>query len=457
MEVSAGQILALVMFAAVFALLPLGFPVGFTVLGAALTFAFLGNLAGLFDWRLLQALPLRVFGLMDNDLLQAIPLFLYLGVVLEHTRLARDLIESLGALFGRRPGGYAVATLAVGVLIAPTTGAVGATVLALGLLALPTMLKAGYERAFACGLTAATGTLGTVLPPSIILILLADAMRAAKTEGQVLMGQMPSGSFVIKDLYIGMLVPVGLIVVGYAVIVAARILARPESCPHADGARRPVYRLLIDVFAPLAIIGSTLAAIVTGWVYTVEAAAAAAVAISVLALVRGELSVARLQEIVLTVTRLSGMMFLLMIGASTFSLVFRGFDGHLLVREIMASAFSSPAAAVAVVFGCMFLFGFFLDALEIILLVVPIVIPPLIALGSEPLWLAVLLALTLQTSFLLPPSGFALFFLKSVAPPGTRMRDVYRGVLPFLIVQAVVLLLVFVWPQVAQWLPQRWG
>lgn len=457
MSVSAGQILALVMFATVFALLPLGFPVGLTVLGTALSFAFLGNLAGLFDWRLLQALPLRIFGLMDNDLLQAIPLFLYLGVVLERTRLARDLIESLGALFGRRPGGYAVATLAVGVLIAPTTGAVGATVLALGLLALPAMLHVGYERSYACGLTAATGTLGTVLPPSIILILLADAMRAAKAEAQVAMGQLPSGSFVIMDLYLGVLVPVGLIVLGYAVIVIGYLLARPASCPHGEGDHKPLYRLLIDVFAPLAIIAATLIAIVTGWVYTVEAAAAAAIAITLLAMLRRELTLARMQDIVLIVMRLAGMMFLLMMGASTFSLVFRGFDGHVLVRDVMAAAFHSSTHAVAVVFACMILFGFFLDALEIILLVVPIAIPPLIVLGGDPLWLAVLLALTLQTSFLLPPSGFALFFLKSVAPGGTPMRDIYRGVRPFLIVQAIVLVIVFALPRLVQWLPEKWG
>jgi tripartite ATP-independent transporter DctM subunit len=457
MIVATGQWLALAMFAAVFALLPLGFPVGMTVLGTALAFAFAGNLAGLFDWRLLQALPLRIFGLMDNDLLQAIPLFLYLGVVLERTRLARDLIDSLGQLFGRRPGGYAVATLAIGVLIAPTTGAVGATVLALGLLALPAMLHANYERSFACGLTAATGTLGTVLPPSIILILLADAMRAAKTEAQVAMGQMPSGSFVIMDLYLGMLLPVAIVVAGYALIVLARIALAPQSCPHGEAPRKPRVRLLVDVLAPLAIIAAALAAIVTGFVYTVEAAAAAAVAITLLALVRGELSLARMREISLTVMRLSGMMFLLMMGASTFSLVFRGFDGHLLVRDVMAVSFSSSTAAVAVVFACMILFGFFLDALEIILLVVPVVIPPLIVLGGDPLWLAVLLALTLQTSFLLPPSGFALFFLKSVAPPGMPMREVYRGVRPFLLVQALVLVAVFLLPRIAQWLPARWG
>jgi tripartite ATP-independent transporter DctM subunit len=457
MTIATGQWLALAMFAAVFALLPLGFPVGMTVLGTALAFAFAGNLAGLFDWRLLQALPLRIFGLMDNDLLQAIPLFLYLGVVLERTRLARDLIDSLGQLFGRRPGGYAVATLAVGVLIAPTTGAVGATVLALGLLALPAMLHANYDRSFACGLTAATGTLGTVLPPSIILILLADAMRAAKTEAQVAMGQMPSGSFVIMDLYLGMLLPVAIIVAGYALIVLFRIVRAPQSCPHGEAPRKPVVRLVVDVLAPLAIIAAALVAIVTGFVYTVEAAAAAAVAITVLATARRELSLVRMREISLTVMRLSGMMFLLMMGASTFSLVFRGFDGHLLVRDVMAANFSSSTAAVAVVFACMILFGFFLDALEIILLVVPVVIPPLIVLGGDPLWLAVLLALTLQTSFLLPPSGFALFFLKSVAPAGMPMREVYRGVRPFLLVQALVLAAVFMLPRIAQWLPARWG
>ncbi len=446
--------LGLLMFGAVFALLPLGFPVGFTVLGVALWFAAVGQLFGLFGFNLLSALPLRIFILMDNDLLQAVPLFIYMGVVLERTRMSRDLLESLASLFGRRPGGMAVATLVVGLLLAPTTGAVGATVLALGLLALPSMLKAGYERRFACGLTAAVGTLGTVLPPSIILILLADAMRDARVTAQIALGQDITGSFVVKHLFLGMLVPVALVVAGYAAIVLWRISRRPETCP-AQPAAISATRAFINIVPPLVIIGATLAAITTGLLYTVEAAAAAAVAITVWALLRGELTPSTLAQITRLVMRLAGLMFLLIMGASTFSLVFRGFGADRLVREIMTSSFSSAALATPVVFALLFFFGFFLDAIEIILLVVPVAIPPLIILGADPIWLAVLLGLTLQTSFLLPPSGFALFFLRSVAPRDIAMTTIYAGVRPFVLVQLCLLIAVLFWPDLSTWLPLR--
>lgn len=448
------RILGLLMFGAIFALLPLGFPVGFTVLGVALWFAAIGQLLGLFDLNLLSALPFRVFILMDNDLLQAIPLFLYMGVVLERTRMSRDLLESLGALFRRRPGGMAVATLVVGLLLAPTTGAVGATVLALGLLALPSMLKAGYERRFACGLTAAIGTLGVVLPPSIILILLADAMRDARATAQIALGQDVSGSFVIKHLYLGMLVPVGLIVASYAAIVLWQVVRRPETCPPQPSSLS-LARALVNIVPPLVIIGATLAAITTGLLYTVEAAAAAAVAITIWALLRGELTPRTLAQVTRLVMRLAGLMFLLIIGASTFSLVFRGFGSDRLVREVMTSSFSSAALATPVVFALLFFFGFFLDAIEIILLVVPVAIPPLIVLGADPIWLAVLLGLTLQASFLLPPSGFALFFLRSVAPREITMPTIYAGVRPFVAVQLCVLVAVLLWPDLSTWLPLR--
>jgi tripartite ATP-independent transporter DctM subunit len=446
--------LAALMFPAVLLLLPLGFPVGFTVLGVAMTFAAVGQLFGVFDLHLLSALPLRLFALMDNDILQAIPLFIYMGAIMERTRLARDLLGSLGAVFGARPGGLAIATLVLGMLLAPTTGAIGATVVALGLLALPAMLRAGYDARFACGLTAAVGTLGTVLPPSILLILLGDQVRIARSAADQVLGRASSAPFPMRDLYLGMVAPVVLVIAGYAAIILWQAFHAPTTVPP-DPSPVSVGGAIVNIVPPLAIIGLTLGAIVSGKLYTVEAAGAAAVAFTILALVRRELSLPRLGEITRLVTRVAGAMFLLISGAQTFSLVFRGFGGDVLTRDLITSVFGSASLAIPVVFGVMLIFGFFLDAIEIIFLVVPIVIPPLIVLGGDPLWLAVLVGVTLQTSFLLPPSGFALFFVRSVAPREISMGTIYRGVRPFVFAQVTLLIAVLLWPALATWLPGR--
>ena len=448
------SLLAALMFAAIGLLLPLGFPVGFTVLGVAIGFAALGQLFGVFNVHLLSALPLRVLNLMNNDLLQAVPLFIYMGAVMERTKMSRDLFTSLGALFGPRPAGLAIATLLLGLLLAPATGAIGATVVALGLLALPPMLEARYDRPFALGVTAAVGTLGTVLPPSLILILLGDQMRIAQSDAQRLLVQAPAAPLLLSKLYVGMVLPVVLVITGYATILLWRALRSPESCPGRPSAIS-ARRAAISIVPPFAIIATTLVLIVSGKLYTVEAAAAAAVAMTLWALVRREMSLRTLAEIVRLVTRVAGAIFLLIMGANTFSLVFRGFAGDVLVREAITGSFSSPTLAVPVVFGLLLVFGFFLDALEIIFLVVPIAIPPLIVLGGDPLWLAVLVGVTLQTSFLLPPSGFALFFARSVAPKDVSMTTIYRGVRPFVLLQIAVLLAVLLLPGLATWLPGR--
>ncbi len=449
-----GSVLAPLMFVAIFALLPFGFPVGFTVLGVAMGFAVVGQLFGVFDLHLLSALPLRIFNLMDNDLLQAVPLFIYMGAVMERTRMSRDLLGSLGALLGRRPAGLAAATLVLGLLLAPTTGAIGATVVALGLLALPPMLNAGYDKRFALGITAAVGTLGTVLPPSIVLILLGDQMRIARSEAQRILGQAAGTPFLLNQLYLGMVGPVLLVIVGYAAILLWRAWRAPETVPPHPGTVS-VPRAVANIVPPLAIIGATLFLIVSGKLYTVEAAGSAAVAITIWALARRELTLATLAEITRLVTRIAGAMFLLIMGANTFSLVFRGFSGDVLVRQAITGSFSSATVAVPVVFALLLVFGFFLDALEIIFLVVPIAIPPLIVLGGDPLWLAVLVGVTLQTSFLLPPSGFALFFIRNVAPADISMATIYRGVRPFVVFQVALLAAVLLLPALATWLPGR--
>lgn len=447
----------LMMFGAVFVLLLVGFPVAFTLMGTAIAFAFLGGGLGLFDVHLLSALPLRILGIMDNDLLQAIPLFLYLGVILQRTTLAAGLLEAMSGLFGTRAGGLGISTLIIGALLAPTTGAVGATVLTIGLLGLPTMLEAGYDRRLACGIVCSAGTLGTILPPSIVLILLGDLMQHAHIEEQLARGQLVVSAMTVKDLYLGAIGPVGLLLGLYLLYVAAVAVLFPRACPplpvHLQ--RRPaLMRLLVVLVVPVGFIVAMLGSIITGYIYTVEAAAIGAVCATTYALLRGELNLERMAETVRSVAKLTAMVFLLLIGASTFSLVFRGFSGDVVVTWLLSGLPGGISGAVIVVMAIMFVLGFFLDALEIILLVVPIAMPPLLHLGADPVWLAMLTAINLQTSFLHPPFGFALFFLRGVAPPEVRTSEIYLGVVPFIAIQVVALVLIWSSPKIVETLPE---
>ena len=454
------EALALIMFGAVFLLLMFGFPVAFTLVGTAVIFAGIGAVAGLFDFHLLSALPLRLVGLMENDLLQAVPLFLYLGVVLERTTLAADLLQGMSGLFGRRAGGIGIASFIIGALLAPMTGAIGATVLTIGLLVLPSMLEAGYDRRLASGIVCSAGTLGTILPPSIVLILLGDFMQRATVEAQVARGELVTSPLTIKAMYLGALGPAGLLLALYIAYVTAVAWIAPARCPPAPAllVERPALgKLIVTLFTPLALILLMLGAIITGLVYTVEAAAIGAVGATLYAFARGQLNLARLAETVRTVLRLVAMVFMLLMGASTFTLVFRGFGGDLFVTHLLTTLPGGTLGPVAAVMAVCFGLGFFLDALEIIFLVVPIAMPPLLLLGIDPVWLSVLTAINLQTSFLLPPFGFALFFLRGVAPKSIRTGDIYRGVLPFIAIQLVALGLVWVKPEIVTAIPAAWN
>ncbi|HKX08784.1 MAG TPA: TRAP transporter large permease subunit [Stellaceae bacterium] len=443
------QVLGLAMFAAVFALLMLGFPVAFTLLGTAVGFAALGDLLGVFDLRLLTALPLRLLGLMEEDLLQAIPLFLYLGVILQRTTLAADLLNGLGGLFGRRAGGLGIATIIVSVFLAPTTGAIGATVLTIGLLALPTMLAAGYDRRLASGIVCSAGTLGTIIPPSIVLILLGSFMQSANIEAQVRRGVETVQAMTVQDLYLGALAPVGLLLSLYLTYVVLAALVRPRLCPpplaHLETRPSPL-RLVLTIFVPIGLLALMLGLVISGLAYTVEAAATAGLVATLYATLRRQLNLARLAETLHLVMKLTAMVFMLLMGASTFSLVFRGFSGDLFVARLLSQVPGGVLGGTAVVMAIMFGLAFFLDALEIIFLVVPIAMPPLLQLGADPVWLALLTAINLQTAFLHPPFGFAIIFLRGVAPKEVRTADIYWGVIPFIAIQVAVLALVWAYP-----------
>jgi tripartite ATP-independent transporter DctM subunit len=317
------------------------------------------------------------------------------------------------------------------------------------------MLAANYRKSFACGVVCSAGTLGTVLPPSIILIVLADLMRGANAEAQIMRGEDVHGALIIRDIYVAMLGPVGILLAAYLLYVIGVAIFKPAACPPPSELRPrlPWMRLLVVVIGPLTFIVLLLASIVTGRIYTVEAAALGAIVATVYTWARGELNWQRWAETLRMVMRLTGMMFLLLMGASTFTLVFRGLNGTQAVHGLLAMLPGGLNFAVFAVFAVTFCFGFFLDALEIVLLVVPIAMPPLLALGAPPLWITALMALTVQTSFLMPPSGFALFFLRSIAPREVTTRDIYRGALPFILIQLSAIALLWRFPELATALP----
>jgi len=451
--------MAAVLFLAVILVLLAGFPVAFTLGGTALLFAGIGAAAGVFDAAFLASIPNRLYGIMGNETLVAVPLFVFMGITLERARIAEELLDTLSALFGRMRGGLGISVTLVGMLLAASTGIVGATVVTMGLLSLPTMLKRGYSPSVACGTICASGTLGQIIPPSIILVLLGDVLSSAYQEAQLSQGIFSPETVSVGDLFAGALIPGLLLVLLYVVYVAATAFLRPQSMPApeeaaGDGAGlagRVVRALLPPLALILAVLGSILAGIAT----PTEAAAVGAMGAMLLALGRRELDFPRLREIMEGTVRVSSMVFLILIGASVFSVVFRGYGGDDAVADILQSLPGGVVGAVLVVMLVMFLLGFVLDFIEITFVVVPIVGPVLLAMGLDPVWLGVMIAINLQTSFLTPPFGFALFYLRGVAPPEVRTAEIYRGVFPFVLIQLATLGLLALWPELVTWLPDR--
>lgn len=453
--------IGLAMFPIVFAAMFAGFPVAYTLAGTALLVGLAASAFDLIDLGLFASVPLRTVGLLDADLLQALPVFVYLGAIVQRTGIAAEMQSTMADLFARRAGGLAFATLLLGALLAPATGAVGATVLTLGGMALPRMIDNGYDKRFASGLVCAAGTLGTILPPSIVLILMAEAMRGAIADARVaLMAQgrtdVPALAFVAQDIYAGALVPVAALLAIYAAYIGWTVWRHPERCPP-PAARRPVSlrRLTTTLILPAAALLVTLAAIVEGWVYTVEAAASAALAVTLYAVARRELDFAGFRDALRDTIAFVGVIFLLLMAASVFAMVFRGFGSDVLLHHLLASMPGGTMGAVAAVMVFAFVFGFFLDAIETVTLIVPIAMPALIALGADVVWLSVLMAVKVQTSFLVPPSGFAVFFLRATAPKSVRASDIHRGVVPFIMLQLVLLAILWAAPDVTHALAGR--
>jgi len=454
------ELIPLLMFVAVCLLLMLGYPVALTLAGTALGFAWLGQLAGTFDIVFLQALPNRLYGIMTNVTLIAVPLFVFMGVMLERSRVAENLLDTMTALFGQVRGGLGLSVTLVGMLLAASTGIVGATVVTMGLLALPTMLRHGYDPRIAAGTICASGTLGQIIPPSIVLVLLGDVLSSAYQQAQLEMGIYSPDTVSVGDLFSGALLP-GLLLVGlYLAYLAVTAYLRPDIMPTlAENARdrlsgaallRQVVRVLLP---PLLLIIAVLGSILMGVATPTEAASVGAVGAMLLAISQRQFGLAMLREVMRSTARVTCMVFLILIGASVFSLVFRGFGGDDIIADLLSGLPGGALGAMLAVMLLMFLLGFVLDFIEITFVVVPIVGPVLLAMGLDPVWLGVMIALNLQTSFLTPPFGFALFYLRGVAPAEVSTRQIYQGVMPFIGLQLIMLVILAAWPGLATWLP----
>ncbi|MCZ6884726.1 MAG: TRAP transporter large permease subunit [Alphaproteobacteria bacterium] len=514
------EFLAVALFVVTCAFILAGYPVAFTLAGSALLFAALGNLLGVFDFALLGAYGQQIFGRMTNPVLIAVPLFIFMGVMLERSRVAEDLLDTMGMLFGKLRGGLGISVICVGALLAASTGIVGAAVVTMGLLSLPTMLRRGYDPSLAAGTICAAGTLGQIIPPSIVLVLLGEVLSSSYQQAQLSRGIFSPETVSVGDLFAGALLP-GLMLVGlyilYQIGVAFFRPASSPAVPMESGAMGTglTARVIRALFPPIILITAVLGSILGGIATPTEAAAVGAVGAGLLAAFKldpgaktgvlgalaaivglialvslFDLRVGRavipnmdylgiglaivlsfvlglgcidafrrvyragvLREVMEGTLKITAMVFVILIGAALFALVFRGFRGDELIHGFLSDLPGGAMGAMALVMVIVFVLGFFLDFIEIIYVVVPIVAPPLMAMGLDPLWLGVMIAVNLQTSFLTPPFGFALFYLRGVAPRSVETMHIYRGVAPFIVIQIVALAILAAFPAIVLWLP----
>jgi tripartite ATP-independent transporter DctM subunit len=450
----------ILMLVSLLAVLMTGFPVAFTLSGVALFFGVIGSCFDLFDMAFIQALPNRIYGIMTNDLLIAVPLFVFMGVMLERSKIAEELLDTMAHLLGSMKGGLGISVTIVGALLAASTGIVGATVVTMGLLSLPTMLKRGYAPTISAGTICAAGTLGQIIPPSIVLILLGDQISAAYQQAQLAKGNFAPESISVTDLFMGALLP-GLCLVVlyilwqiiYANIYPDRMPAIPKSERDALEFKELRNRVLKVLIPPLLLICAVLGSILMGLATPTESAGVGAIGAIILAFTRKQLSFKILKEVATSTAQTTSMVFTILIGAAMFSLVFRGFGGDDIVAEFLMNLEGGVVTAIIITMVLMFILGFFLDFIEIIYVVLPIIGPAILMMDINPLWFAIMIAVNLQTSFLTPPFGFALFYLRGVAPKSVLTTDIYKGAIPFVLIQILMLVILSIFPQLATWLP----
>ena len=428
------------MFAAALILIFSGFPVAFAIAGTAILFAFIGVQADIFDWSFLLAMPDRTFGIMANMVLLAIPFFIFMGTMLSRSRLAEDLLTTVGQLFGPLRGGLAIAVVFVGALLAAATGVVGASVVAMGMISLPVMMRYGYDESFSTGIIAASGTLGQIIPPSIVLVVLADQMG------------IPVG-----DLFIGALVPGIALAVMYAIYAAGVAYFQPERAPalpiearsltRVDLLKRVIFVMMPPLLLILLVLGSIFAGIAT----PTEAGALGALGAILLAAVNGRLTLEALKKTMDETMRLTSMVMLLLIGSTAFALVFRGLSGDLWIEGLLTNLPGGVVGLLVVANLTIFILGFFIDFFEIAFIIIPLLVPAAAALGIDLVWFGVMIGMNLQMSFLTPPFGFALFYLRGVVPESIPTSAIYRGVVPFIIIQMIGLLLIILFPELVSW------
>ncbi|MFL2527586.1 MAG: TRAP transporter large permease subunit [Candidatus Azotimanducaceae bacterium] len=447
----------LAMFLTTFIALIAGYPVALTLAGVALIFALIGSIFGSFNPSDLGFAAGRLFGLVTNQTLIAIPLFVFMGVTLEKTKIAETLLSDLSNLFGRSQSGLAVTVILVGALMAASTGIVGATVVTMSLMALPVMLNAGYDARLAAGTISATGTLGQIIPPSIALVLLGDVLSNAYQQAQLNQGIFAPKSVSVGDLFAGAIVPGLCLVVLYLLYVYTNLLFSKNKIDSKQSSDQKfsVFSLLLSLSPPLLLIFAVLGSIILGYATPTEAAGIGAAGAILIGLVTKRLEFSTIKAISESTLSTTGMVFFILIGASIFSLVFRGFGGDEQIQSVFDAMPGGVTTALIVVMVVIFLLGFILDFIEITFVVVPIVGPVLLAMGVDPIWLGVVIAINLQTSFLTPPFGFALFYLRGVAPANVETKDIYLGAVPFVGLQILILILLFIYPSIATWLPTK--
>ena len=456
-QILIGEILACLMFVGVIGVLLIGFPVAFSLAGTALIFGLVGWLLGVYDPSNYGSLIGRYIGLMSSETLVAVPLFVFMGVMLERSGIAERLLLTMGKLFGNLRGGLGISVILVGAMLAASTGVVGATVVTMGLISLPAMLRAGYDPKLATGVICASGTLGQIIPPSTVLIFMGDMLSGINAQVQMEKGNFAPEPVSVGALFAGALLP-GILLVGlYLVWVIFKAITDPKSAPATPvpaAEKKDLGReVMVALVPPLLLIVAVLGSILGGIATPTEAASVGSVGAIVLAIANRKFTVSILRQAVVSTATITSMVFIILFGAAVFSVVFRMMGGDNLVHAFLSNMPGGALGATIIVMAIMFLLGFILDTFEIIFIVIPITAPVLLTLGVDPIWLGVMVGVNLQTSFLTPPFGFALFYLRGVAPSGVRTGMIYRGVVPFVALQIVGLALLFIFPQLVTWLP----